>query len=220
MSWQEATRYGNIIRLIKQGDHCIKVKQNDQYRWLEIDGIMQSLMSLQAPSAPVLPPHQAMTQIFPKSDQSGFALEFGLGGGAMQRYFAANRPQCTLTSVELSETILELFHQHFAPEHSGNKTIQGRAERIVLEFLDDSVTDLIIDICTDEGLPEFLSDPLFWQETERVLAPNANLAVNLIPQNHEEWERVTQLMREILTVPLGWIQIPQHLNILVVSDYS
>ncbi|GGA86461.1 SAM-dependent methyltransferase [Neiella marina] len=218
INWQEVTRHGSIVRLVRQGDHCIKVKENDQYRWLEINGIMQSLMKLNEPASPPLPPHQAISQIFPPTQGSGVALELGLGGGTMQRYFARHRPNWQLTSVEIDPLILELFREHFAPQQSNNKSILERAERIITRFDDNSVNGLIIDICTDEGLPEFLSDRYFWLEVERVLAPNPTVAVNLIPKDEQEWLRVTDLMRAILSVPLGWIQIPNHLNMLVVSE--
>ncbi|MBW8191166.1 hypothetical protein K0504_08975 [Neiella marina] len=219
-NWQEATRYGSIVRLLRQGDHCIKVKENDQYRWLEINGIMQSLMKLNTPAAPVLPPHQAVQQLFPPEQNKGFALELGLGGGAMQRYFAHYRPNWQLISVEIDAVIVELFQEHFAPENNPNQVIHNRAERAITEYDDDAFNGLVVDICTDEGLPEFMSDVYFWAEIERILAPNPTIAVNLIPKDEQEWQRVTDAMRSVLTAPLGWIQVPNHLNMLVVTEYS
>lgn len=219
-NWQEATRHGSIVRLLRQGDHCIKVKENDQYRWLEINGIMQSLMKRNSPATPVLPPHQAVQQIFPPESGAGFALELGLGGGAMQRYFAHYRPNWQLISVEIDSLIIELFEQYFSPQDSNNQVLHNRAERAISQYDDNAFNGLVVDICTDEGLPEFLSDIYFWHEVERVLAPQATVAVNLIPKDEAEWERVTSAMRSALTIPLGWIQVPNHLNMLVVSDYS
>lgn len=216
-SWQEATRHGKIIRLINQDSQSIRIKENELYRWLEINGIMQSLMKLNDPAYPVLPPHQAMLEVLPKDEGQGQALELGLGGGAMQRYFQRYRPNWQLTSVELNPLIIDLFREHFQPTQSHNKQLLGRAELAIQNIKSQSLNTLIVDICTDEGLPPFLSEPSFWQEVTRVLKPNAELAVNLIPSSVEEWEQVTDLMRETLELPLGWIQVPGHLNIVVVS---
>lgn len=217
-SWQEATRHGQIIRLLHQDSQCIKVKENDQYRWLEIDGVMQSLMKLNDPATPVLPPHQAMLEVLPVDSGAGVALELGLGGGAMQRYFQKHRPHWQLTSIELNPVIIELFREHFQPEiQTNNKQLLNRAERAVCHQPDLSLDALLIDVCTNEGLPPFLCEPGFWQHVARILKPQAELAVNLIPSNQEEWERATNLMRETLEHPLGWIQVPGHLNIIVVS---
>ncbi|MCM2681010.1 hypothetical protein [Echinimonas agarilytica] len=220
-SWQHATRYGNITRLIHQDGQCIKVKENDQYRWLEIDGIMQSLMKLNDPSMPVLPPHQAMLEVLPDASSSGIALELGLGGGAMQRYFTRNLPHWELTSVELNPLIIELYREHFQlDDDSTNRQLLGRAELTVESIDNSSIGALIVDICTDEGIPEVLATPQFWLEINRILEPDAALAVNLIPKHEKEWLQVTDLMRQTLALDLGWIEIPRHLNILVVSTHD
>ena len=217
-SWQQATQHGNIIRLLHQNNQAIQVLENDQYRWLEIDGVMQSLMKLSAPSEPVLPPHQAMIEVLPATEDHGVALELGLGGGAMQRYFQAHRPHWQLTSVELNPIIIELFKDHFQPEQpSLNTQLLGRAELTVAQLADQSLDALLVDVCTDEGIPTFLADIEFWQQVNRVLKTDATLAVNLIPIDQEEWERVTLAMRHTLELPLGWIQVPGHLNVVVVS---
>lgn len=220
-SWQEATRHGKIVRLINQDSQCIKVKENEKYRWLEIDGVMQSLMKLNDPAMPVLPPHQAMLEVLPADTGSGVALELGLGGGAMQRYFQKYRPNWQLTSVELNPTIIELYRDHFQlEEESGNQQQANRAEQAIQHIEPTSIDALLIDICTNEGLPPFLSDQIFWSHVSKALKPKATLAVNLIPSTLEEWESVTQMMRNTLEQPLGWIQVPGHLNMLVVTAYD
>lgn len=217
-SWQQATRYGKIIRLINQDSQCIKVKENEQYRWLEINGVMQSLMKLNDPAMPVLPPHQAMLEVLPADEGAGTALELGLGGGAIQRYFHRYRPNWQLTSIELSPLIIQLFQDHFQPDdNQQNQQQPGRAELAIQQVASQSIDSLLIDICTDEGLPSFLSDPDFWQHVARIVKPQAELAVNLIPSSEDEWQTVTDIMRETLPLPLGWIQVPGHLNMLVVS---
>lgn len=215
--WQDAIRYGRIVRLLNHDSQCIKVMENDQFRWLEIDGITQSLMQLNDPANPVLPPHQAMVEAFPADEGQGVALELGLGGGAMQRYFQRYRPHWQLTSVELNPLIVTLFEDHFmTPGHPANRCQQGDAREVVASLASHSIEALLIDICTNEGLPDFLSEPEFWQQISRILHPQAMLAVNLIPSHDAEWQQVTQLMQEILAMPLGWIEVPGHLNMVVV----
>ncbi len=216
-SWQDATRYGRIVRLLNHVSQCVKVMENERYRWLEIDGITQSLMKIDDPADPVLPPHQAMVAAIPPDDGSGVALELGLGGGAMQRYFQKYRPNWKLTSIELSHLIIELFRDHFQPESSPNHQLhQGDAGVVIHQLEAASLDALLIDICTDEGLPSLLYEARFWQQLSVLLKPNAMLAVNLIPSCDSEWQQVTELMREILPMPLGWIEVPGHLNLVVV----
>jgi spermidine synthase len=109
--------------------------ENARHRWLEMDGVVQSAMSLHQPARLCLPHQRSIAEQLPK--QASRILELGLGGGDLTRHLAARWPDAHHDCVDLDAEILTLFQQFFSPirgsprlHHADALTSCTRARRV------------------------------------------------------------------------------------------
>ena len=155
------------------------------YRWLCSDpGAVQTALSIDDPSAVVLPNHQAMLLATLLPVQVSSVLDLGVGGGGFMRHFRAWAQPPRLSGVEHSGEMLHAARQHFAlpPEqliHVGD----------AVDFLgrDRARYDLIMcDLFDQRSAPAALQEELFFASLARRLNPGAAVALNTLPASTAE----------------------------------
>ncbi len=73
----QAYQADHLLHLSAKPQRRLTVQENAHHRWLEIDGVVQSAMSLAEPATLCLPHQQVIACLLP--EQAGSILELGLG---------------------------------------------------------------------------------------------------------------------------------------------
>lgn len=94
----------------------LSVYENSNYRWLQMNNTVQSIMLKRKPWYLPLT-HQyylLLPLIFIKPTSF---VEFGLGGGNNIRLINKLYPECDILSVETNPEVVSIFHQYFDPDN-------------------------------------------------------------------------------------------------------
>jgi spermidine synthase len=100
----------------------LRVEQDEQQRYLILNGQRQSQMNLRQPTEPSYP-HLLLLLEWLDSRPWQHFLQLGLGGGELSRVLAARWPDRQVVSVEQEPLIIEAFLQFFQPQPHPNETI-------------------------------------------------------------------------------------------------
>jgi len=98
---------GRLVYLSNTADQ-ITISENEHYRWLAFDDVIQSVMHLRCPEKLTLPHHYAalLPLLFFKPKK---IIELGLGGGNLSRFLSTLHPDIHVLSIELSQTVIACF---------------------------------------------------------------------------------------------------------------
>jgi len=105
---------GRLVYLSQQQD-AMTVNENDYYRWMAFNDVVQSVMLIRKPSQLTLPHHIAvlLPLLFFKPKK---IVELGLGGGNLTRFLHQLSEDISLTTIEHSQVVIDSFKQYFNPE--------------------------------------------------------------------------------------------------------
>ncbi|MFC6441231.1 spermidine synthase [Bowmanella sp. JS7-9] len=208
---KQALQDETLLLLHQQNDgERLTVYQNNAFRWLQLGTIVQSVMSLQEPQRPILSYLQPLLLIPYLRPDIQHILELGLGGGAIQRFFA-NKPQ-QVTSVEWDPGIIEVYQQYFAIDNAGT-VIQDDAAHYVQQG--ELVDWLIVDLFNHDGASPFTFHQLFYQFCAARLTEQGILSVNLLPETPLQIEIVKELLEGLFAQPAMEIRLPGYKNRLL-----
>lgn len=204
---------GNAVDQLQTMGGVISVRENAHWRWLifpepvsEHDGghPLQSVMSIADPAYLALPYMQAMVAAlcFETMPYPARVLQLGLGGGAINRYLRHYFAQSQLTSVDSEPAILPIYQQYFSPNDNDN----DKYDRVVIQSADQYIQDLtesydlvLCDIYTDNGLPEYYSDPIFFSNIKAHLSEMGVLVINSPLRSIEKLQGVFDVLRSLFS---------------------
>lgn len=209
----EGRHADTLLHLSQHGGRRLSVQQNATHRWLEIDGVVQSVQCLSEPARLCLPHQQVLCRALPARAQR--ILELGLGGGDMTRYLAARWPSATQLCVDLDGEVIALYRDFFQAQerpqlHHGD----------ALAFLQqgEGRFDLVLlDLFSQDGNPPLLFQPALYQALAARL--EGRLIINLLPRTHLELERVRELCQLWLAPGRLW-PVPGYCNQILMLDYT
>ncbi|MEG0008974.1 MAG: SAM-dependent methyltransferase [Aeromonas sp.] len=206
----QAYQADHLLHLSVKAERRLSILENEQHRWLEIDGVVQSAMSLAEPGSLCLPHQQHIAERLPA--QASRILELGLGGGDLTRHLAMRWPEAQHDCVDLDAEILTLFQQFFLPERQ-------RAPRLhhadALHFLLESREryDLVLlDLFSQDGNPLLLFQARLYQALANCL--QGTLIINLLPRTRLEQEQALRLAREWVG-PTEAHAVPGYRNVIL-----
>ena len=106
---------GSLLYL-DQLNERLAISENNHFRWLAFDNVIQSIMHRRLPANLTLPHHTALMLplLFFKPQNM---LEFGLGGGNIARFIKQLNPTVKFTSIERSASVINAFKQFFNPDN-------------------------------------------------------------------------------------------------------
>ena len=167
--------------------------ENQDYRFLVINGTMQSVMDRHHPSRIVFPHQQILLHPLLSLAPQARVLELGLGGGSALRHAVYHYPQLDWQCVEHSSEVISLFWEYFAPP------VELQSQHIILQ---DSVTyiqnlpvqsrfELILCDVYDE-----LQYPLM-EACIHHLADDGILMVNWLPHVQPQGEQSADFFRRL-----------------------
>ncbi|WP_126804313.1 spermidine synthase [Aliidiomarina minuta] len=106
----------SILYLTGDSEVRVVVLENQDYRFLVINGAIQSVLKLQDPKALVLPHQLELLAELPQLAPTARVLELGLGGGSALRHASYCYPQLYWCCLETNAEVINLYWEYFAPE--------------------------------------------------------------------------------------------------------
>ncbi|MGL5029861.1 MAG: spermidine synthase [Aeromonas sp.] len=207
-----------ILHRSTQAGRQLTVQENAEHRWLEIDDVVQSAMSLRNPAALCLPHQHQIAALLPTQGEQ--ILELGLGGGDLTRYLQHRWPQAQHHCVDLDEEVISLYRRFFQPPQQGNSDGYGDGDGPILHHADalrflehsEQQFDLILlDLFRHDGNPL----QLFQQQLYHALAPRlaGTLIVNLLPRTAIELKQALTLLERWIG-PTTTYHVPGYVNVI------
>ncbi|WP_232824702.1 spermidine synthase [Algibacillus agarilyticus] len=162
-----------------------QVNQNVQYRWLTLNGTVQSVMGF-ADQAELLFPHQQpLIPLLCELPLDASVLEVGLGGGSHFRYLKTYYPQFSYKVVDPSLAVLQLFQDHFNPDEHKIHCVLDTG----LAYLEQSSAKynlIISDIYSQQASSMNLLTRAYCQQICQHLAVGGYLYINFMPETRFE----------------------------------
>jgi len=191
----------------------LKVQENNQHRWLEIDGVVQSVMQLANPAALCLPHLQRIACLLPHRAER--ILELGLGGGDLARYLRHRWPNAHHQCVDLDEEVIAVYRRFFQHTQQDDNASPRLHHCDALTFLEQSTEQydlVLLDLFSQDGNPLLLFQARLYQ----ALAPRlqGDLLINLLPRTQLELTRALTLIEQWIG-PATPYPVPGLVNIII-----
>lgn len=189
---------GELVLESHIGDHNIRVLENERYRWLCFDQLLQSGMLLAHPDELLFNYARTMLGFRLFLPDPSRLLLLGLGAGSIARYLLRYQPALTVTAVDYSADVIAIARDYFGlPRVSGRLNVVHRDAR---DYLREStaVEDVIlVDLFGAFGTPEWMASDQLYAACRARLSGNGIIAVNLLV--HDE-AHIKHLLAPILRV--------------------
>ncbi|KAE9623129.1 methyltransferase domain-containing protein [Aeromonas veronii] len=191
----QAYQADHLLHLSVKPQRRLTVQENDQHRWLEIDGVVQSAMSLANPATLCLPHQRVIACLLPERPEQ--ILELGLGGGDLTRHLSQRWPDARHECVDLDEEVLTVYQQFFQHQAHDGQAVPTLHQADALAFLEQSEQQydlILLDLFSQDGNPLLL----FQEQLYRALAPRlcGTLVINLLPRTALELTHALTLIEQ------------------------
>ena len=216
MKLAQHVNQGRLVYLSNTTDQ-ISISENDHYRWLAFDDVIQSVMHLRRPEKLTLPHHYAalMPLLFFKPND---IIELGLGGGNLSRFLSALQPTINVTSIELSQDVINCFTRYFNPRqhHIEIKNSEALAWLQQAAFSASYAADWLICDVYQHHANSFQSRVALLTALIDNLQDNACLTLNLPDLDDQEINLCLTILRQLQnTHHIIYFHIPRYLNVIV-----
>ena len=216
MKLTQHVNQGRLVYLSNTADQ-ISISENNYYRWLAFDDVIQSVMHLRCPEKLTLPHHYAalMPLLFFKPNH---VVELGLGGGNLSRFLCAVHPSLQVTSIELSSTVIDCFQRFFNPRHQ-QLTIKNAEALSWLQqtnHFEHHTTDWLICDVYQHHARSFQSRVALLTALIDNLQDHACLTLNLPDLDDQEINLCLTILRQLQnTHHIIYFHIPRYLNVII-----
>ncbi|WP_434665056.1 spermidine synthase [Aeromonas sp. NJAU223] len=206
----QAYQADHLLHLSVKPERRLSILENGQHRWLEMDGVVQSAMSLAQPERLCLPHQRSIAVHLP--ERANRILELGLGGGDLTRHLAARWPEAEHDCVDLDAEILTLFQQFFQPSAlRAPRLHQADALHFLLQH-QERYDLVLLDLFSQDGNPLLLFQAPLYQALAQRLA--GTLIINLLPRTQLEQAQALRLAREWVG-PTELHAVPGYRNVIL-----
>jgi len=202
-------------------DGCLlEVKETAQYRWFEYEDLsVQSLMSKTVPEQTVMPVYQSLLLflLLPNKELNNHPLKvlnLGLGGASIERTLA-KFPGFALTSVDASQTIIDMAKNYFQLPEKVDVVCQ-KAELFIQQT--KAIYDVVIcDLFIGSKNPGFLFQQDFYRQLAKITCSNAVVMINLKANSDEQLLSVLLKIREHFPY-IALMEFENHSNIVIICS--
>ncbi len=208
----------HLLHLTKLQGQALYVEENNQYRWLRINDTLQTVMDVRQPHNLVLPHLSAMLMALYYRPSPSTAVELGLGGGALQRFFQHYFPKLQFTSIELSSEVIACFQTYFNPGTLPASIVQQDAGLAVKQLAGLDI--LFVDLFSANASPVFLQEPDFYRDCFRCLSEDGILVANLIHPLESQNDWVIKCVTDLSENPPRLFGIPGFRNKVLLASKS
>ena len=199
---------------LHQGSENLAVAENEHYRWILFDDVVQSIMLKRVPSKLTIP-HQYFLMLPLLFHVPNKMIELGLGGGNLVRFLNNLLPNSEILSIEYNEQVIECFKSFFNPQNIQQPIVHTSFELWLAKQKKQLNGDwLIYDIYQTDENPQY-----FLKQIKRLLSKiddNAWLTINL-PDLDEHDLNIALLHLSSLKGKrmMRYFHIPNYKNIII-----
>lgn len=184
---------------------CLEVREEAGLRWMHYNnGSVESVMSLQDPSNPVLAYAQAMMSFLLFQQQPKNILNLGLGGGSVIRFCDKYLPRSAITTVEINPHVADVCRQYFATDTQASHIVLDDGEHYLSVLADkcknpasdkntksSSNVDIgydtiLVDLFHAHGMAPCINNNSFYDNCFECLNPKGVMALNLITNDIDQ----------------------------------
>ena len=207
---------GRLVYLSNSTDQ-ISISENNHFRWLAFDDVIQSVMHLRQPEKLTLPHHYAtlMPLLFFKPIN---IIELGLGGGNLSRFLTTLHANIKVQSVELSSAVIDCFEKYFNPHHK-HIDIQNTDALSWLEKQTDlskQKPDWLICDVYQHHADSFQNRVTLLTALIDNLDINGCLTINLPDLDDQEINLCLTILRQLQSSHhIIYFHIPRYLNVII-----
>ncbi|MBL4867025.1 MAG: hypothetical protein JKY67_11695 [Pseudomonadales bacterium] len=196
---------------------CLEVREDAGLRWMHYNnGSVESVMSLEDPSNPVLAYAQAMMSFLLFQQQPENILNLGLGGGSVIRFCDKYLPKSNITTVEINPDVAEVCHQYFATQTRASNLILDDGQHYLSKLArnrslqnksmhnnnlqnmghncDLGYDTILVDLFQACGMADCVNNNSFYNDCFNCLAPNGVMVLNLIVNDIDQ---MTDLLSKV-----------------------
>jgi spermidine synthase len=141
--------------------------------------LIQSCMLLEAPDELVLDYTRTMMGFVLFNPAPMHVLMIGLGGGSMLKYMHSNLPMADITTVEISQGVIDMRHEFLIPPDDARHRIVCADGAAFLRKPPNTYDLILVDGFDGQGLPEALCSRSFYKHCREALTPGGLLVANV-----------------------------------------
>jgi spermidine synthase len=199
---------------LKQGCENLSVAENEHYRWLLFDNVVQSVMLKRVPFRLTIP-HQYFLMLPLLFSSPKNIIELGLGGGNLIRFLNHILPETEILSIEYNQQVIDCFDTFFNPQKIHQPIINISFEMWLSKKKRRQLCGwLIYDIYQTDEDPQY-----FLKQITRILNKiddNAWLSINLPDLNEHELNIALLHLSSIKQKRImRYFQVPHYKNIII-----
>ena len=212
---------GRLVYLSPQQD-AMSVSENDHYRWMAFNDVVQSVMLMRKPSQLTLPHHIVilLPLLFFKPNK---VIELGLGGGNLTRFIQNLSNELSLTTIEHSQTVIDAFEQYFNPNNTCFDIVCADGMHWITDYINnyvqsDSAHDIDWVICDvyqsqAQGFNVIVNQLEIISSTLNV---DACASINLPDISDDEVQLCLTILKQLNpNYRITYFTIPNYLNIVM-----
>jgi len=201
----------------------IKVLENSLYRWIcfNDEQAIQSCMLLKYPAKLILPYQQFMMmwQLLLPGRLPKQACLLGLGGGDIIRYLRKHWPLMNILAIDKEPAMAKLASEHFFIQPDDRLTIEiAKAENFIKKTGQYDLT--LIDLVTDNQLPDFLLTLDFWNSCHKNASKDGVIVLNFISDSETTFVTLLEILREVFGSLPFCLSVPEHKNVVLLINSS
>ena len=158
----------------------IHIHTNRQTRSLSLSTtLIQSCMRLEAPDELVLDYTRAMMGALLFNPHPRQVLMIGLGGGSMLKYLHRHVPEACITTVEISQGVIDLRDEFCIPPDSERLSVVCADGAAFVAAPPRRYDLILVDGFDGSGIPADLSTRRFYTQCRQALTPSGILVANV-----------------------------------------
>lgn len=204
-----------LLKACHSGRHLTHVRQFKHIRWLCNGGdAVQSVIDLNAPTTLLLPNHIAMLSGLFFVEHVKQILHLGMGGACIERFFVDRFPESSVTSVEISESIIAIAKQYFALPKA--ICVINDSAALFVKSTNESFDIMLCDIFDGESHPACISDPDFYRACVTRLSDDGAFVLNLYPGSQDDLVKTLYALRKHFPI-VFLLEVENHGNVVVIA---
>lgn len=192
----------------------VTVVENEYFRWIAFDDVIQSVMNKRKPWLLTLPHQNAMMfpLLFFKPNK---VVELGLGGGNFQRFIHHLAPEATMHSIEHNNLVIDCFNQYFNPAKLKTHVVYQDSNLWLLSKDCHEYDWFICDIY-QQHLASYDSTVKQFSSFTAHINNQTCLTINMPEASDSEIGLCLMLLKELFTEHhIFYFHIPNYLNIVI-----
>jgi hypothetical protein len=213
MQLSKHIQQGKLLYL-NQNKGNISVSENDHYRWLAFDDVIQSVMLKRKPAKLTLP-HQIFIMLPLLFFRPHNIYELGLGGGNIGRFMTTLNNELSFVSIEYNKHVIDCFKQFFNPEEV-NVDICHQDAHLWLQQASNCQLDWLICDIYQQKTQDFKDTLAQLSLLIEPLTSEKCLTLNLPDSSDQEVNLCLTILQQLQTShKIIYFHVPNYLNIII-----